>query len=209
MGRDLNWYVLPKKLEHQSEKQLCFNYEFQKDEHEIISDVYEKLTGTTSSEFDLHRSESETGVQFVRRVSQFKKDVRNVAWSCINNYDDQHDWCAKCHLFAQGIFDNPLVMAREHIGHSYSSPYWSSRWNIKDMYIGSSESEFVRLFGPDSYYREVDNHDVCNAMEQVCDLGEPFRTSDKDAREETMRVLNFLDEWTKREDVIVIMEDEY
>lgn len=131
-----------------------------------------------------------------------------MAWDCINNYDGKHDWCAKCHMFVRGIYDNPLVIAHEHIGHSYSSPYWWSKWNIKDMYLGSADDEFVRLFNPQIHYGVIDNEDVRNAIEKVADLGEPLRTSDKEACEETMRVLNFLDEWTQKEDVFVIMEDE-
>ena len=208
MGRDLNWYVLPKNIEHQPEKLLCFNYEFQKDENEIEKDVSDKLLGETSSEYDWHRLDGESGIEFIRRINQLKKERRSMVWDCINNYDGNHDWCAKCHLFARGVYDSPLVIAQEHIGHSYSSPYWSSNWNIKDMYIGSSNGEFVRLFNPDILYREIDNEDVRDAIEQVSDLGEPLRTSDKEAYEETMRVLNFLDEWTQKEDVYVIMEDE-
>jgi hypothetical protein len=207
MGRDLNWYVLPKIIVHQSDKHLCFNYEFEKDKHEIEKDVYEKITGTTLTKCDWP-SHSETGIEFIRRRNQQKKDIDSISWDCINNYDGKHDWCAKCHMFVCGIYDNPLVIAHEHIGHSYSSPYWLSEWSIKDMYLGSSHDEFVRLFKPQMYYRVIDNEDVRNAIEKVDDLGEPLRTSDKEACEETMRVLYFLDEWTQKEDVYVIMEDE-
>lgn len=208
MGRDLNWYVLPKNIEHQSDKLLCFNYEFQKDECDIENDVSEKLLGETSSDYEWHRLDGESGIEFVRRLNKFKKERLRMVWDCINNYEGQHDWCPKCHLFARGVYDSPLVIANEHIGHSFSSPYWWSKWNIKDMYIGSSNTYFVGLFNPNILYREIDNDDVCNAMEQISDLGEPLRTSDKEACEETMRVLNFLDKWTKCDDVIVIVEDE-
>lgn len=207
MGRDLHWYVLPKNIEHQPDKQLCFNYEFEKDEDEIEREVYEKVTGK-SSEPDLEKKEGETLMEYTRRLNQHKKDVQCTAWRVINNDENQYDWCPKCHLFAQGIYNNPLIIAQEHIGHSYSSPYWTSKWNIKDMYIGSSEGEFLRLFGLDKYYRQIDTYDVERAMEHITDLGEPLRTSDKEACEETMRVLTFLDKWTERDDVIVIMEDE-
>lgn len=207
MGRDLHWYVIPKNIEHQSYKHLCFHYEFQKDENEIEHDVYEKVTGS-SSEFDYKSLEGETHIDYLRRWKEHKNNFKRTVWDCIHNDNGEHDWCEKCHMFVAGIHNNPLVIACEHIGHSYSSPYWSSKWNIKDMYIGSSNTEFVGLFNPDILYREIDNDDVSNAMEQISDLGEPLRTSDKDACEETMRVLNFLDKWTKCDDVIVIVEDE-
>jgi hypothetical protein len=58
-------------------------------------------------------------------------------------------------------------------------------------------------------YRQIESSDVQSARRTIHELGEPFRSSDKEAYEETMEILNFLDTWTQMDDVIVIMEDEY
>ena len=57
-------------------------------------------------------------------------------------------------------------------------------------------------------FREVSREDVLYAIESIKKLGTPLRNSDIQACEETTSVLNFLDKWTKNEDVYVIMDDE-
>lgn len=207
MGRDLYWYVLPKNIEHDTSKQLCFNYEYQKDECEVISEVYEKNTGKCSK-FDYEDIGGENGLSFLQRMKDFENEVNSTAYQVM--FDEKHkdSWCPKCYLFANGIFSSDLVREQIHISHSYSSPYWASAWNIQSLFLGTSYSKFVGLFRNDSMYREVTRYHIQIAKGQLEELGEPLRTSDKIAFEETMEVIEFLDKWTQEKNFIVIMEDE-
>lgn len=210
MGRALSWYIVPKNIEHNKTKNLCLDYEFQGDEEDVKAEVYEKVTGK-SPLFDYKYNENETHKEYYERKTDFEYNVSNVAWDYLHDYDDKHkdEWCPKCHMFANGLYGASAVLAKTSIHHSYSSPYWRSRWSIKDMYLGSSDTEFVRLFRDDYYYREITTDDVERALEEVKHLGTPKRNSDIEACEETTSVLNFLKYWTEKDDVIVIMEDEY
>lgn len=209
MGRHLSWYVVPKNIEHNKNKMICLDYEFQCDEEEVKAEVYEKVTGK-SSLFDYTSQEGETTRDFCKRKRDFDDNICKVAYEYIYDYGEKHqdEWCPKCHMFANGLYDTSVILAKHDIQHSYSSLYWRSKWNIKDMYLGSSETEFVRLFRDDYYYREITVEDVERALEIIQGLGVPKRNSDIKACDETMSILNFLKKWTQKEDVIVIMEDE-
>lgn len=208
MGRDLYWYVLLRDVHHDTAKKLCFNYEYQLDENEVISHVYERMTGT-SSKFDYKDIEGESGKSFLQRMKDFKNNVNSTTFDVMMNDSCKNYWCPKCSMFANGIFASSLVQQHIHIRHSYSSPYWTSSWNIQDFFIGTSNSQFVSLFRNENMYREVTKYHVQVAKGKLEELGEPLRTSDKEAYEETMKVIEFLDEWTEKDNVIVIMEDEY
>lgn len=106
------------------------------------------------------------------------------------------------------FYDNPLLLAKEDVHNSYSNPIWGSKWNIKDLYLGNSDTDFARRFRDDHLIREIVEDDVDNALESIADLGEPLRRSDKEAHEETMSILNWLKVWTSKDDVIVVMADE-
>lgn len=207
MGRDLYWYVLPRAIEHETSKELCFQYEYEEDENVVISHVYEKVTGECS-DFDFTQQEGESRAQFFERMKQHKNKVDTIAYEY--KWDDEHKdkWCAKCSMFANGIFQNRIIIDKAHIGHSYSSPYWASSWSIRNFVLGTSQSKFVSLFKNDHMYSEVTQYYVQWAKEQLEELGDPLRQSDKEAYEETMIVINFLDKWTRNADVIVIMDDE-
>lgn len=209
MGRDLYWYVIPRNIEHDKTKNICLDYEFQGDEEDVKAEVYKKVTGK-SPLFDYTNVEGETIKEYFARKKAFEDNIDKVAYEYINDYNEKHreEWCPKCHMFANGLHGASTVVAKTHIGHSYSSLYWRSKWNIKDMYLGSADTEFVKLFRDEYYYREVSVYDVERAIEQIKDLGVPKRNSDIEACEETMSILNFLKHWTEKEDVIVIMEDE-
>lgn len=209
MGRDLSWYVIPKNIEHDKTKKICLDYEFQGDKEDVEAEVYEKVTGE-SPLFDYTHLDGETTGEFFKRKKDFDDKICRITYEYISDYDEKHkdEWCPKCQMFADGLYGASVVLAKTEIHHSYSSLYWRSKWNIKDMYLGSSDTEFVRLFRDDYYYREITADDVERAIEQIKDLGVPKRNSDIEACEETMSILSFLKKWTQQEDVIVIMEDE-
>lgn len=44
MGRDLHWFVIKREdVKHDDTKRLCFDWEFQPDESEVITDVVERV----------------------------------------------------------------------------------------------------------------------------------------------------------------------
>ncbi len=209
MGRDMYWYILPKTLEHDTTKKLCFQYEFQEDDEIVISQVYERMTNE-SSQFDFKNIDEEESCKMLHeRIVNFRNNVEQTAFEYMCNDDAKELWCPKCSMFANGISSSGLVMNKIHIRHSYSNSYWTSSWNIQNLFLGTSYSSFICLFKNDCMLKEVTQYHVQLARKQIEYLGAPLRTSDKEACEETKQVLDFLDKWIQNEDVIVIMEDEY
>ena len=51
--------------------------------------------------------------------------------------------------------------------------------------------------------------DILEALNKIERLGTPLRTSDKEACEESLSVLNFLKDWVSKENVILVMQDEF
>jgi len=205
MGRSLNWYVVPRECEHDATKKFCFGWEFQDDEEEMESQVLARIKGPIEEWEVISPRDPD---YFTKRKAQ-KEERNSLLYQYLWDYDSEHkeSWCPKCRTFARGLYDSPLVLAKEHVNHSYSNPIWPSRWNLKDLYLGS-ESEYTRLFTDDKYYREIDSYDVEKALEVIGDLGKPFRKSDIEAYNETMDVLDFCKKWAQNENVRVIMEDE-
>ena len=205
MGRSLDWYIVPRECAHDATKKFCFGWEFQDDEKVIEDQVLERVGASRDVWPQDFPSLDEYYKQ--RKVQQAEKN--SLLYKYLWDYDSEHnkDWCPKCKTFARGLYGSPIVLAHHHVNHSYSNPVWQSRWNLKDMYLGS-ESEYTRLFRDEKYYREIDSYDVEKALETIADLGKPFRKSDIETYNETMDVLDFCKKWTQDETVRVIMEDE-
>lgn len=179
MGRDLHWFIIQRdNIVHDDTKNLCFGWDFQPDESEVITEVVEKV-----------------GI--------------NESYNVLYKNDKNSDWCPKCHMFANGLFDSPLVEDRYHVGHCYTNPIWRSSWNVRQNLLGSFTTPFAILFRPGFMYREVVQEDINNAKFSMRMRGDPLRTSDKEARDETHEILDFLEPWTSHPDkYIVICRDE-
>lgn len=196
MGRSINFYVLPRNVEHDTSKEFCFNWEFQPDEEDVEDEICKQVLGVDEVSYRIDRH---------TRV--------NVLYNNLNSFDKEEEikqkWCPKCFMYADGFYSSELIVATENVNHSYSNPIWNSKWNIKDLYIGSSDTLFINKFRNDKLYREVSEWDVERALENIADLGEPLRNSDKEACAETMDILRFLKSWVEKgNDYIVIVEDE-
>ena len=111
-------------------------------------------------------------------------------------------------MYVDGLYDNSLVIASNNISHSYSNPIWNSDWNIKDLYLGSGTTDFVRRFSKDHMYREISKRDIQNAIVYIEQLGNAIRKSDVEAKNETQEVLEFIQQYINDDNVIIIMEDE-
>jgi hypothetical protein len=74
--------------------------------------------------------------------------------------------------------------------------------------MGSSTTGFIRRFSKEHQYREIFENDVNIAFRIIRDMGIPIRSSDIEAKEETLKVLNFLKKYTGMNDVHIIISDE-
>ena len=205
MGRDLSWYIIPKTLTHDASKQtlthdaskpMCMHLEFEPekdDKSDLLYAHFYPVDDDRKDEYDIHE----------RRIR-----CKDLEYSCLE--DRKKEWCSLCHLYMSGeLYDSKLVLDKYNVQHSNSNPIWDSDWNIKGFYMGSSTTPFLRKFDQRRHmYREINADDVVHVVRRVECLGDPVRTSDKLALEETMRVLQFLNQWVERDDVMMIMQDE-
>ena len=107
-----------------------------------------------------------------------------------------------------GLYSSPLVIEKKNVSHSYSNPIWASDFNVKMLYLGDSSTDFARRFDRERMYREISAVDVEDAFETLERLGTCHRTSDKEAREETLEVLEMLNMYKDDPTVRMVMEDE-
>lgn len=199
MGRDLLWYVLPKPLPaHDTTKKYCFGYEY---EPENPKESFVEKIGTPDSVYD--------GGDLSEIAKRLRAHQKAIEKTYYESWDAPEEWCPVCLMYSRSMFENVMVLASHHVRHSYGNPVWSSRWNVKDTWMGDSDSQFCRRFSRDRLYREISASDVARARRDLEDLGDPIRDSDREARAETMEVLDFLDEWVHRDDAIVIFQDEF
>lgn len=117
------------------------------------------------------------------------------------------DWCPRCRMFYYGFYDGECTIDSLGISHSYSNPVWSSDYCIYNMGPGD-DSAFTKLFRSDMMIREITRVDIICIKKELEVLGEPFRTSDKEAKEETLRVMDFIEHWLSRKDIYIIYQRE-
>lgn len=190
MGRDLYWYIIPKKIEHDATKPVCLSLEYEPDEDEIYELIYEHVNGKDDR-------------------GALRQTMKELTYNYRYRHEHRHKWCPKCFMLVNGIHAFPLVIAHEHIGHSYSNPIWNSDWNIKDMYMGTSSTPFIRRFSKYKMYREISKQDIDRAYQDIEQLGECMRTSDREAKKETLMILDFLSKYSDDENVMIILSDEF
>lgn len=210
MGRSINFYVIPTDIKHDTTREFCFEWEYQLDEEDVENEIYNKVH--PNEEDILSFKEGLTREEMVAVFKERKQKRNNVLYENLYSFDKvaeiEAKWCPKCLMFAQGLYSSNVLLAHKTISHSYSNPIWNSNWNIRDLWLGTSNTPFVNKFRNDVTYRQIFVSDVENAIDNIRDLGEPLRNSDKEAHEETMCILNFLLQWTHTDNVEVIVEDE-
>jgi hypothetical protein len=191
MGRDIYWYAMQKTYEHDPSKSICIDLEY---ELEHCTDVYNKIYDK------YHTDESED--LFLKHINKDKLG-ESYYWELTNK------WCPKCHLYVHGLFHSPLLIDEHHIQHSYSNPIWSSDWNVRDTYMGSSRTDFIRHFSKDRLYREITIAEFEDVVERYNKIGKPIRDSDREAFEEAQDVFEFIRKWIYKDDVRVVISDEH
>lgn len=199
MGRDLSWYVLPRNINHDFTKPLCFNLEYEPEEGEINDMIFRKF----NPDIDMSMT-----LTFDERMA-LKDKVQFTSYDYLYDDDKNHKWCPKCKMFASGLHGSSLIIAEEHVGHSYSNPIWMSRWNVRGLYMGSSDTDFVHRFSSSRMYREINARELEATELRLQALGTPVRTSDKEALEETNNILTFIKNYINNEMYIVIMKYEH
>jgi hypothetical protein len=205
MGRSLHWYVVPKILDHDKSK-ICIDVEFEpeRDDTEIEHRVY-KVLNPDSQEIEANAYPSFR--EWIAATQERERIVKQTFEECTQN----DRLCPKCRFYKEGfLFESPIVVASKHVSHSYSNPIWASDWNIKNMWMGSSTTDFVRRFSSERMYREISKRDVEQTYEKIERdfLGKAIRTSDVEAKTETEDVLKFLRQYMEDDNVLMIIEDE-
>ena len=178
MGRRISFYIVDKDKEHEQDNgQLCMSLEYQPDHKDVLDMLACQLN-----------NHSMCDIEYEYICNPPKQEI-----------------CAKCKMFMIGVH-GANIKDDLHIRHCYSNPIWQSDYNIQDLSLGSSRTAFINLFRNDMNYFEVFESDVRRGYAYLEQLGTPKRTSDKEAYDETKRVLQFLEKWVDDGGVHVIME---
>ena len=199
MGRHIDLYIIPKDIPHDANKPMCLELECEPETYEIEELIYSKLRPENSKK-------RLAGIDFMSHQKEMKALTERYMWGKKSGHDV---WCPTCRLYAHGFYDSPLVMKNFSVSHSYRNPIVGSVWNIKDLYLGKSSTDFARRFNPDKMIREISASDVEEAFEKIERLGTPHRTTDKDAKEEALDMLEFLMAFKDDPDVRMIISDDF
>lgn len=208
MGRDLALYVLSRNIEHDKTK-MCIDLEFEPEKDEIDELIYRCIN---PDEKEPERT-NDFNMNIIKRIKR-NEVIQECTYKYVNSYvkEDILKWCPKCCMYARGLYisnlyDCSIVKTSINIGHSYSNPIWNSKWNIKDLYIGDSMTDFCKRFESKWMYREITADEFKKTKDYIAYLGEPIRTSDKDAYNETLDIFDFIEK-NLDPDNIIIFEDE-
>jgi hypothetical protein len=204
MGRSLSFYIVPKDLpQHDSTKPMCLDLECEPENYEIDDLIYEKvhIADPQSSYSRYCPSSNRKHIDECATCYKF----RYKGWE----KESVEDWCATCHLYVNGLRDSPLVIHHKNVYHSYGNSIWGSDFNIKRLYLGDDSTDFARRFDRERMYREISAVDVDDAFAKLERLGACHRTSDKEAREETLEILEMLKRYKDDPTVRMVMEDEF
>ena len=168
MGRDLQWYILPKSLlVHDTSRAICLDLDCEPDNKKKIVLLKDFLHISTSD------------------ATKYKI------------HDHADDWCPLCKMYMAGIYTSSLVLAKHHIWHSYGDLIWNSDWNIRCLDMGSRSTPFVQKFKKSHRYREITGQDMTYASTVLEMTGTPSLDYDQEACEESRAVLKFLKTWNK------------
>lgn len=199
MGHDLYWYIIPKDLKH--EKTLvCIDLDHEPDElgeDTCFCRLYEA--------FKPDNPNHDNYAEFRKEVNKIRSKIYNLEKEFCNRL------CPLCRMYINGIYWSGMHVDGYEVGHSYSNPVWDSDWNIMHLmaYVGDCSSDFARRWqNTNVTVKELFASDVEECFARVKELGEPKGEIDKEAREETMRVLEFLREWAKDDAVHIMYVDE-
>ena len=134
----------------------------------------------------------------------------NIDNKLLYQYNEEYNniWCGRCKMFLSGSFTSNSIIDSINIEHSYSNSIWDSEWNIKNFYLGSTKTNFIRCISSHHLFREITKDDIDFCYKKINYLGEPIRENDKNAKNETIKILLFLEKYINQA-VYIIFIDEY
>ena len=182
MGRSISFYALPRNYHEKHDRTLfCLNLDYEPEYEEVQDLIYKKVGGSE-----------------VKQKSVY--DKKELA------LDDT--WCPVCAIFSKE-FESSLIIEERTIRHSYSNKIWSSKWNVKDFYMGTSNTSFAKRFDPKKFVREIFSYDVQYIEQKIQDLGECVRPVDKEALQETLEIVSFIKKYVHDPNILVVIQDEF
>ena len=213
MGRTLEFYVLKKHMEHDITRQICLNLECEPDDYDLKELLYTHEYG--DDDCVNCAGDEKKFTNYLKKTPEEHKEIRKkkddliVKYICGSDEEELNKiWCPKCKVFTQDFYKSEYVLDMRVVSHSYSNIDWESRFNIRNLYVGSFHTEFVKLFRGDRCYRETCKDDIERTYRYLDMLGEPKTKSDIEAYEESIDILNFFKLWYDRDDVRLIVCDE-
>jgi hypothetical protein len=204
MGRSLSWYIISINIEHDKTKEICLDLEFEPESDDL--DLKSRFFNLIHPESKIpDREDYQDTRDFFKARSEYYKNI-NSTW---HSYEHNNKICPKCKMYKSGHFHSEFVIDEYDVSHSYSNSIWRSEWSIRNFHMGSRSTNFIRRFSNEHMYSEVSYDDINSVYKSIERLGTPIRTSDIEAKEEVIRVLEFLSKYANRDDVYIIFIDEY
>lgn len=199
MGRSLNFYALPDRIEHDKSKRFCMGWEHEQTHEETMDAVHAAVNGGAA--YGTFREESAATERAWKENAPYSWDRDEMKLG--------EGWCPWCAAFAnEGLYGSPLLKASVGFCHSYSNPIWRSDWHFCRMYPGQDHTDIVNRFGSERMYRQVFDVDVDNMESSLESIGTAYCTADREARDDTERAIAFCRRWLGEPGTIVIYESE-
>lgn len=201
MGRDLAFYVVNTNIQHDKSCKICLDLECQPEFDELTSSLFESSP--------IYQDYEEYTKEFDKAKNKYYNENNcNIFNKEECQYKINSDWCPRCHMFAEGLYNSKAVLAFIEFGHSYCNSIWKSDWHFYNMYPGNSHSDFCNRFNPDKMYREISHEDIERLQRTLNANGKAYRTPDLEAVEETQRVIKFYEKYLDEEGNTIIYASE-
>jgi hypothetical protein len=121
MGGDIDLYIVNTNVQHDPEL-ICPGWNKSECREIMKEELYQ------------HAFPSAVFMDVYKNRERYWNETVTKATTC--------KWCPKCALFAYDFEESPHLVAHHNIHHSYSNDIWMSRYFIKYLGIGSSNTEF-------------------------------------------------------------------
>lgn len=105
------------------------------------------------------------------------------------------NWCPTCYMWKNGLSTFYPVVGFNKYVYDENEPVRESRYNIRNMGIGNRFTKYIELWNINRNYYEIRESDLEYVKREIERLGEPKRISDIKAKEETDKIIAFLNKW--------------
>lgn len=199
MGRSLNLYAIQDSIEHDKSKPICMGLDYERTIDESKECLHSHING---------KKEYKTFKEEMEAVDETWNDFQPYSWEHMTEKLGEA-WCPWCAVFSsEGLYGSPIIKCSIDFNHSYSNPIWHSDWHFYNMYPGQTHTDLVNRFSNKRMYRQIFDKDV-EHMEYLLRLaGTAYCTADKEAMDETQRMIGFCKKWLAEPGIAVIYESE-